>query len=63
MVSSVNVVQLGKTTIFISLLQKNRIDEILFFFNKTSVRLNEFLEFFERLGFAIVNSSKNVKIT
>ena len=31
-------------------------DQIFFFFKKTSVRLDEFLEFFEQLDFAIVNS-------
>ena len=34
-------------------------DQILFLFKKTY----EFLEFFEQLDFAILNSSKNVKIT
>ena len=42
--------------IFISLLRKNRMDQIFFFFKKTSVRMDEFLEFFEQLDFAIVNS-------
>ena len=31
-------------------------DQILFFFKKTSVILNEFLEIFEQLDFVIVNA-------